>query len=158
MSAAWKTWDAPKPGATLCQWQARRCAWCGYDGFPLARDHCHQTGLIRGLLCAGCNVEEAFDIGDGWQAWREGDHPAAALRIAEVYVGPSRETPLRPTSVLNYYTAEERAAWWAGVGRDVAAGEPWPISAPWTEVATTRYQTDLETVRRAMDQIVGGVA
>lgn len=40
--------------------QSGRCAICGADqdanrGHTLAVDHCHESGLIRGLLCHTCN-------------------------------------------------------------------------------------------------------
>jgi hypothetical protein len=35
--------------------QCHRCAACG-DKAELHIDHCHGTGLIRGLLCRRCNI------------------------------------------------------------------------------------------------------
>jgi len=33
------------------------CAICGKpDSIRLAVDHCHTTGIVRGLLCSGCNT------------------------------------------------------------------------------------------------------
>jgi Recombination endonuclease VII len=52
-------------GISIEQWEAmfeaqgRKCACCGSDD-PKSKkgwqtDHCHETGLIRGILCAPCN-------------------------------------------------------------------------------------------------------
>jgi hypothetical protein len=52
--------------------QDDRCAGCGIEdrtpadvrvGRPLRMDHDHETGLIRGLLCHNCNVQEGKDCG-----------------------------------------------------------------------------------------------
>jgi hypothetical protein len=44
----------------MLQEQSGRCAICpsevGAKGKSLAVDHCHETGRVRGLLCARCNV------------------------------------------------------------------------------------------------------
>jgi hypothetical protein len=32
------------------------CAICGKDDVKLVIDHCHSTGIVRGLLCTRCNV------------------------------------------------------------------------------------------------------
>jgi hypothetical protein len=43
--------------------QNERCAICGRK-WELVVDHDHRTNFIRGLLCRGCNVREAFsDLG-----------------------------------------------------------------------------------------------
>lgn len=56
---------ARRYGITLEQYelmlehQGSRCAICGLpheESRPLAVDHCHATGRVRGLLCTGCNV------------------------------------------------------------------------------------------------------
>ena len=40
--------------------QDNKCALCdateSQDGRPLFIDHCHETGRIRGALCANCNT------------------------------------------------------------------------------------------------------
>lgn len=43
--------------AKLSRMQGGRCAVCRKDG-PLEADHDHETGLLRGLLCHGCNIRE----------------------------------------------------------------------------------------------------
>jgi hypothetical protein len=59
------TWAVPARGDGwsdldyLHAFQAGRCAWCGRDDQPLVRDHDHETLLLRGLLCDGCNKAEA---------------------------------------------------------------------------------------------------
>lgn len=44
-------------GAMLAQ-QSNRCAICANTqaGRRLAVDHCHTTGVVRGLLCSACNI------------------------------------------------------------------------------------------------------
>lgn len=56
-----------KFGLTLEQYdellvaQGNCCAVCGRDFASYGRtphvDHCHDTGRVRGLLCAGCNIK-----------------------------------------------------------------------------------------------------
>lgn len=71
--------------ATMLVDQGGRCAICRTDA-PLGKsnrwhvDHCHATGVVRGLLCAGCNV----GIG------HLGDDPDR-LRSAAAYIEHHRE-------------------------------------------------------------------
>jgi hypothetical protein len=51
-------------GHVLAWWQAGRCAVCGCEPGWLVHDHDHDTGLLRGLLCGGCNRAE----GEGLEA------------------------------------------------------------------------------------------
>lgn len=59
------TWSVPartagqKDEKYLHVFQAGRCAWCGRTDQPLRRDHDHDSELLRGLLCEGCNQSEA---------------------------------------------------------------------------------------------------
>ncbi|WP_079143891.1 endonuclease domain-containing protein [Streptomyces luteocolor] len=43
----------------LVSWQAGRCAGCGHPFHEdVMVDHCHESGLVRGLLCGLCNNAE----------------------------------------------------------------------------------------------------
>ena len=55
----------------LLDWQEGRCAMCGFDNEQLVKDHCHESGLIRGLLCTGCNLDEARMNSLRWQIYRK---------------------------------------------------------------------------------------
>ncbi len=49
-------------GVTKANWydalriQAGRCAICSRELQQPVIDHCHNTGIFRGLLCQGCNL------------------------------------------------------------------------------------------------------
>jgi hypothetical protein len=43
----------------LGEWQSGRCAMCGRSA-DLRLDHDHKTGLVRGLLCHSCNINEGM--------------------------------------------------------------------------------------------------
>ncbi len=47
----------------------QRCAMCGGSG-GLVADHCHDTGLVRGLICYRCNSFEGFSDTPALNAWR----------------------------------------------------------------------------------------
>lgn len=55
------SWSWPTDVADLAEFHAGRCGICGQHR-ELVRDHCHDTGWIRGLLCQRCNTLE----GGGW--------------------------------------------------------------------------------------------
>lgn len=70
-------------------WQAGRCAVCGYGRGRLEADHCHNTGLFRGFLCHSCNVQEAH-AGAGrpvFSRYRR-RHPAAILGLSIHWAAP----------------------------------------------------------------------
>lgn len=67
-------------------WHADRCAVCGFRDTRLVKDHDHDTGLIRGLLCRSCNGLEPHD-GGLFRRYRE-KPPAEILSIRLVYVDP----------------------------------------------------------------------
>lgn len=148
-SEAWKSWPLT-PGADFYEFHAGRCGWCGSDTRRLVEDHCHATGLIRGLLCRPCNSSEGWGPETVWGGWRGGDNPAAALGIFEVYVSAFGDTPLSLDSPLSYYTRAERAAWWS----EVEVAESWP-EAPWTDAAKARREVETAALREAAASIPG---
>lgn len=53
--------------------QGGRCAACGHPHHALQVDHCHKTGMVRGLLCGACNSA----------AGRLHDDPARLRKLAD---------------------------------------------------------------------------
>lgn len=86
------TWEVPSgavpphlsAAAALRLWQAGACALCSASRGRLLVDHCHRTGLIRGLLCTSCNTAEAHSGAAAFAAYRERP-PAAMLGVEEQY-------------------------------------------------------------------------
>jgi hypothetical protein len=53
----------------LLEWQERRCGAClrEMEGWRLRHlDHHHASGLVRGWLCAGCNMSEGHGNVPSW--------------------------------------------------------------------------------------------
>ena len=58
----------------LWNWQRGQCAVCACrvdDHPPLIRDHDHETGLLRGLLCRRCNALEGVAKASSEREYRE---------------------------------------------------------------------------------------
>lgn len=72
----------------LEDWQQGRCAGCG-SRRGLVLDHDHDTGLVRGVLCGGCNVHEAYasQLDDPMFVYRK-RNPASMLGISVRYWSP----------------------------------------------------------------------
>lgn len=68
----------------LRRWQAGACAMCSASRGRLLVDHCHRTGLVRGLLCTSCNTAEGMNSAPSFVAYRERP-PAAMLGVVERY-------------------------------------------------------------------------
>jgi hypothetical protein len=71
--------------AMLEHWHDGRCAICGEVPGSLARDHDHETGLIRGLLCSPCNTAEARTASLLFDNYRLRS-PAAILTVEVLYL------------------------------------------------------------------------
>lgn len=88
----WKVPPGPVPPhlsatAALRLWQAGACAMCSASRGRLLVDHCHRTGLVRGLLCTSCNTAEAHSGAAAFIAYRERP-PAVMLELEEQYGSP----------------------------------------------------------------------
>ncbi|MEV0442143.1 endonuclease domain-containing protein [Streptomyces spectabilis] len=66
------------------RWQAGACAMCSAHPERLLVDHCHRTGLVRGLLCTSCNTSEGVRNVPSFVAYRERP-PAVMLGLDEQY-------------------------------------------------------------------------
>lgn len=90
IAEAWDIADAEGVVVALAVWQADRCAVCGgwnkLDGLVL--DHCHQSGMSRGILCLSCNSMEAH-----------GYHPTFSAPWLNAAFAAYRRHP--PTQMLN---------------------------------------------------------
>jgi hypothetical protein len=71
----------------LRRWQAGACALCSARPERLLVDHCHLSGLIRGLLCTSCNTAEGLGDAPVFAAYRERP-PAVMLGVEEQYGSP----------------------------------------------------------------------
>jgi Recombination endonuclease VII len=60
------------------------CAICGYPTSRWVKDHCHESGLIRGLLCSGCNTHEGMSQNPVYQAYRK-TYPTKILKQKMYY-------------------------------------------------------------------------
>ena len=67
----------------LWGWQENRCAMCGFEDSKIVMDHCHESGLIRGLLCHSCNLNESSNDEFRWQIYRK--FPPTTLLNVKVF-------------------------------------------------------------------------
>lgn len=98
--------------AALEEWQAGRCAICS-TGSALVTDHDHSTGLIRGLLCYGCNTAEAFRSAGPYRRYRERP-PAVILRVQARYWNPVTGEYAQPQ-----LTVREADTWTDAASEDI---------------------------------------
>lgn len=76
----------------LMEFQGARCALCPV-GEDLVLDHDHDTGLIRGYLCRGCNTSEGAGNQHPIFVEYRRRPPAAVLGIQERYIDPLTQRP-----------------------------------------------------------------
>lgn len=87
--AAFDRSPAGRAGALLVWWQAGRCALCAETRMRLVEDHDHVSGLVRGLLCHGCNTREGLYGEDDTSFGRyRAKHPTLILGIEMRYWDP----------------------------------------------------------------------
>lgn len=88
-------WEVPpgpppphlEPVDILRCWQADECAICSASRGRLLVDHCHRSGLIRGLLCTSCNTAEGLSGAAVYAAYRLRP-PAVMLGVEAQYGSP----------------------------------------------------------------------
>lgn len=83
-------------------WQCERCAICGDvdERRSLHKDHDHDTGLIRGLLCGSCNTREGTSREAVFDHWRAGMNPCAMFGWDYLWQGQHNMKELTPEEVL----------------------------------------------------------
>jgi hypothetical protein len=79
------------PLAKLREHQGKGCAICRQER-TLVVDHDHATGLIRGLICAHCNVSEGAGLDQPWMVEYRANPPAARIGLVVKY-GSHRPRP-----------------------------------------------------------------
>lgn len=70
--------------SALRRWQDGACAMCSARPERLLVDHCHRTGLVRGLLCTSCNTAEGLQSAPSFVAYRQRP-PTVMLGLEEMY-------------------------------------------------------------------------
>ena len=87
--ASWPVPSTFNPGGLWCElalWHDGRCGICGPCWGDLVLDHDHETGLVRGYLCRGCNAKEGARYpAPAIAHWRAGLNSAALVGLREVY-------------------------------------------------------------------------
>jgi hypothetical protein len=111
--------------AALLEMQGGRCAICGSE-CPQCADHDHATGLLRGMLCSGCNR-------------REGQHSSTLLAVDDLPVAAYLACP--PAAPLGWMW--DLPVWWTAAD----TGEARALEVTATEYAASRYLDHLTNDR-----------
>lgn len=148
---AFKSWAAPTAEDDLESWHDGRCGRCGSANWGLVADHCHDNGLVRGLLCSGCNTREGVSYDPSWGPWREGDNTATLMRHFEIYKNVYGNPVISPQSAMTYYTTDEFVTFWQAAYDRLQAGE-WPGDAPWIETAAAKREASFAHTRELMSR------
>jgi hypothetical protein len=78
----------------MIEWHDGRCAICGQNtGRRLRRDHEHDSGIFRGLLCPGCNTREGLCQESPYADYRL-RNPAVIFNVKIRYAPPVLGVPL----------------------------------------------------------------
>lgn len=85
------------------------CALCSARPERLLVDHCHRSGLIRGLLCTSCNTAEGLRDAPSFVAYRSRP-PAVLLGMEEQYGSAWDGFALTPTGQIERNAAHVDAA------------------------------------------------
>jgi Recombination endonuclease VII len=92
-TCAYHYWPAPTAPAITFQdllaWHDGCCAFCGKRVAALIVDHDHDAGVVRGLLCGGCNIREAAMTTSDAASWVDyrANPPAKILALSIKYKG-----------------------------------------------------------------------
>lgn len=84
------SWPAPEgeDWQRLLAWHHGLCAICGALNEGQVEDHEHETGLVRGYLCVGCNTREGLYGAAGLYVKYRLRPPAMILGVTIRYVHP----------------------------------------------------------------------
>lgn len=114
----------------LRRWQDGACAMCSARPNRLLVDHCHRSGLIRGLLCTSCNTAEGSSLHGHHQPLRAGGEmtvheDAARLLLEDLHDDPDGAAMLARMTASLYEGSYSRQLI-ARVGQTQREPDYWP--------------------------------